>query len=150
MYSVVKIGGHDVPMEANASTPIRYKQLFHRNLLPVFRGTVEEDTVEEMLPELAFIMAMSAAGEDMNKLSYDRYIAWLEQFGALDFFDEEVVTAIRDVYIGNLMTDSEVKKIKTDRKRNDDRFVHVEVLSDRAQNVRSGAAQLRRCDRHDG
>lgn len=110
MYSVVKIGGHEVPMESNAATPIRYKQLFHRNLLPVFRGTVEEDTAEEMLMELAFIMAMSAAGEDMNKLSYDKYIAWLECFGALDFFDEEVVAAIRDVYIGNLVTDSEVKK----------------------------------------
>lgn len=110
MYSVVKIGGHDVPMEANAATPIRYKQLFRRNILPIFRGTVEEDTAEEMLPELAFVMAMSAAGEDMNKLNYDRYITWLEQFGALDFFAEETVTAIRDVYTGNLITDSEVKK----------------------------------------
>ncbi len=110
MYKVVRIGQHEIPMQANAATPIRYKQVFHRNIMSVFLGTVEEEAAEEMLCELAYIMAMSAAGEDMTKLTYDGFVEWLEQFDALDFFVEPAVSAIRDVYIGNMIGESDVKK----------------------------------------
>lgn len=110
MYGIVKIGAYDIPLEANASTPIRYKQLFHRNLLPFFMGQTSEEENGEMLPEMAYVMAMSAAREDMNRLTYDGYISWLEKFDALDFYDSTTVTKIRDIYMGNAIGESEVKK----------------------------------------
>lgn len=110
-YGIVKIGAVDVPMRANAATPIRYKQTFHKNIMPLFTGTLPEEEAEESLVELAYIMACSAApaGGALN-YTYDGFVAWLEGFDALDFFVDETVTAIRNVYAGNLVTGSEVKK----------------------------------------
>lgn len=111
-YAVVRIGGTDVPMRANAATPIRYKQVFHKNIMPLFTGTIPEDEAEEMLMELAYVMACSAAAPAPEPLNYtyEGFVLWLEGFDALDFFVEETVTAIRNVYAGNLVTASELKK----------------------------------------
>lgn len=111
-YAVVRIGEQDVPMRANAMTPIRYKQVFHKNIMPLLSGDIPEDEAEEMLVELAYVMACSAAAPAPDPLNYtyEGFILWLEGFDALDFYVGDTVTAIRNVYAGNLITGSELKK----------------------------------------
>lgn len=110
MYKVIDVGGKDVPMLANAATPIRYRQLFHRNVMTFFSGKGEEEDAVDFVGELAYIMASSAAGKDMNTLSYDGYIEWLEQFEALAFADSATVEAIVNLYRANDDTQADVKK----------------------------------------
>ena len=107
-YAVIRIGGKDVPMMSNAATPIRYRQVFRRNLNAFFLGKMPEEDSADIPGELAYIMAKSASGADMNKLSYDDYISWLTGYEALDF--AAATKQILDVYQNNLETDSEVKK----------------------------------------
>lgn len=107
-FGIVKIGNKEIPMASNAATPIRYRQVFHKNLNSFFLGKMPEEESSEMVGELAYIMAKSGAGADMNKLSLDDYMEWLTGFGALDF--DAAVKDIIGLYQGNLVTDSEVKK----------------------------------------
>ncbi len=113
MYRVIKVGDKEVPMKANAATPIRYRQVFGKNLLPYFMGKATDEDVAEMLGELSYIMAKSAEGADMMKLSLDGYVEWLEGFAPLDFVDEKTVTAIIGLYQGN--EDSHVELRPTER-----------------------------------
>ena len=41
----------------------------------------------EAVTELAFVMAKQAEKADMNKLNYDMFIDWLEDFGPMAFVD---------------------------------------------------------------
>jgi hypothetical protein len=107
-YAVIRIGAKDVPMMSNAATPIRYRQVFRKNLNSFFLGKMPEEESADLPGELAYIMAKSASGADMNKLSYDDYVDWLCGFEALDF--SAAVTPILNVYQNNLESSSEVKK----------------------------------------
>lgn len=110
MYGVIKIGGKNIPMKANAATPVRYRQVFGKNLLPYFMGKASDEDAAEMVGELAYIMAQSAAGADMTKLSVDGYVEWLEEFDALDFVDGDTVAALIALYQGNETSLTELKK----------------------------------------
>jgi hypothetical protein len=46
----------------------------------------------------------------MGKLSYEDYIEWLEGFEALAFTNQETASTLIDIYQGNQIADSEVKK----------------------------------------
>lgn len=107
-YGIVKVGNVEIPMMSNAATPIRYRQVFHKNLNSFFLGKMPEEESSEMIGELAYIMAKAGAGADMSRLSYEDYLEWLTAFGALDF--DTAVTDIINAYQGNLISDSEVKK----------------------------------------
>ncbi len=109
-YGIIKIGEREVPMRATAATPIRYRQVFHKNLLPYFLGKADEDAMVEMVGELAYIMAKSAEGEDMTKLSEAGYVEWLEGFDALDLINVENATKIINFYQGSSETHETVKK----------------------------------------
>ena len=50
-YGIIKIGEREVPMRATAATPIRYRQVFHKNLLPYFLGKADEEAMVEMVGE---------------------------------------------------------------------------------------------------
>lgn len=110
MIGTVKIGDHDVAMSANAATAIRYQQAFGGNLLQHFMGNDSAEDSALVVQELAYIMARSAEGADMNKLSRDDYISWLEQFEPLDFVNGDTTTEIINIYLANTKTDSKVKK----------------------------------------
>lgn len=110
MFKVIKVGNKEVPMNANAATPIRYRQVFKKNLLPYFMGKATDEDAAEMVGELAYIMAASAANEDMDRLSFEGYVKWLEGFAPLDFVDNTTVTAIIDLYQGNEEGYAELKK----------------------------------------
>lgn len=110
MYREIKVGKRTVPMLANGATPIRYRMTFKKDLINEFQKTegnnysIATDTVSE----LAFIMAKAAEKADMNKLNFEGYIEWLEQFEPFDL--TEALEEIVDLYIGNIETSSEVKK----------------------------------------
>lgn len=110
MYKEIKVGDKQVPMLANAATPIRYKQVFGKNLLKYFMGTAQNEEAAEMTGELAYILAKAGEGADMNKLGIDDYIEWLEQFDAAAFIDPEVVGPIMDLYYGNVASSANAKK----------------------------------------
>lgn len=113
MYGEIKVGGINVPMIANAATPLRYKQLFEKDLLTEFRGVEKNEAkAVESIPELAFIMAMTAKSkdgkQDLSKLNLNLYMEWLEQFDPMDLpmASEQIV----NLYLGNTVTSSEPKK----------------------------------------
>ena len=109
MYREIKVGKGTVPMLANGATPIRYRMIFKKDLLNEFQKTegnnysVATDTVSE----LAFILAKAAEKADMNKLNFETYIEWLEQFEPFDL--TEALEDIVDMYVGNIETSSENK-----------------------------------------
>lgn len=109
-YGIIKIGEREVPMRATAATPIRYRQVFHKNLLPYFLGKADEEAMVEMVGELAYIMAKSAEGEDMTKLSEAGYVEWLEGFDSMDLMGVENATKIINFYQGASETHETVKK----------------------------------------
>lgn len=106
MYKVIKIDDRDIPMEANAATCIRYRLLFHKNLDDLWTG--ENENKSECCAELAYIMAMSAAHEDMNTLSYDSFLEWLAGFSGLAFLN--AFPDIYNIYAGNAETEVDAKK----------------------------------------
>lgn len=110
MYGTVKLGEKEVPMIANAATPIRFRQVFGKNLLKYFMGDESQEEIAAMSGELAYIMAKAGEGADMNKLNIDDYISWLEQFDAMVFLDPTAVSEVMNLYQGNTGGDAKAKK----------------------------------------
>lgn len=88
MYKKLEIDGKEIELVANAATPFRFKQIFKKDLLSIL-GNEDKAQNEgvEAVTELAFIMAKQAEKADMNKLNYDMFIDWLEDFGPMAFVD---------------------------------------------------------------
>ena len=96
-----------VPMLANAATPIRFKQLFKKDILS---GLVDKDGNydTEVISKLAYLMSQQAAKVDINTLNFDKYVEWLEDFDSMAFVDN--VDQILDVYIRSKENTSKAKK----------------------------------------
>lgn len=121
MFKNIEIGGITVPMLANGATPIRYRQVFHKDIITEFQQAQDDySKVVNSMPELAFIMAMQAqnkeVGGDLNLLNEDRYMKWMEQFDPMDLpmASEQII----NLYLGNNATSSEPKK-KVKEKQNE-------------------------------
>lgn len=113
MEKVIKIGIKDVALQANAATPIRYRNLFKKDLLTLIQqGTtgnvVDLSVASEVAPELAFIMAKSAEGSEMDKLTETTFMKWLEDFGPMDFVN--ALEQIFSIYFGDTESLVEPKK----------------------------------------
>ena len=112
MRKTVKVGDMVVEFCANGATPLRYKQIFHKDLLKFFDNAskegVDDAFATETVMELSFIMAMQAKGGDLSKLTEEEYYEWLSQCEANDI--PQNASDIIDVYMGNTKTDSELKK----------------------------------------
>lgn len=108
MYGVVKIGGKEVPLLANAATSIRYKQVFGKNILTYFNGNAKPEDIAEVVQELAYIMARGAEKADMNMLNIDDYIDWASQFDGFDLL--RASDKILEIYQGNEASKSSSKK----------------------------------------
>lgn len=120
MEKVIKIGTVDVTMTANAATPIRFRNIFGKDLLTLISegtsaGGVDMKVASEVAPELAFIMAKSAEGADMTKLNESKMLEWLEQFGPMDVVN--ATEAIFNVYFGDSVTEVESKKNDKDQQK---------------------------------
>ena len=121
MFKKVKIGGITVPMLANGATPIRYKHIFHKDIIAEFQEAQNDySKATTSMPELAFVMAKQAEAKDgkvdLNLIDEDMYVEWLEQFDPMDLplASDQIV----DLYMGNNATTSEAKK-KTSEKQNE-------------------------------
>lgn len=113
MVKVITIGTKEVQVEANASTPIRYRNIFKKDLLTQISEGTSKDGVDmkvasEVSPELAFIMAKSAEKADMTKLTEESWLKWLEQFGPMDVIN--ATEQIFNVFFGDAETAVESKK----------------------------------------
>lgn len=113
MYKEIQIGERTIGLKATASTTYRFKQVFKRDILKVMMDTSGAQQAEEDdVMRLAYIMAMSARGEDMSKLNEDSYIGWLDQFDPMDLFIAQ--EDILEVFQGNRKTEETQKKTTTD------------------------------------
>ncbi len=108
-YGVVKIGGVDVPMAANAATPIRYNQIFHDGYYKtVTDGTITTEQRIEFFEKVGFVMAKQAEKADMSKIREEDFFIWLEGFEVNDLIN--AVDDIADVYQGNQARESAPKE----------------------------------------
>ena len=104
MYKKIEIDGKEIEVVANAATPFRFKQIFHKDLLRILGNEekVEEEGVET-ITQLAFVMAKQAEKADMTKLSEAELIDWLEDFSPLAFINaaEEIMNAYMESTVGS-------------------------------------------------
>ena len=94
MFKKITIDGKEIEFAANAATPFRFKQVFGKDLFAILGNEQKAETEGvEAVTELAFIMAKQAEKTDMNKLNYDEFIQWLEDFGPMAFVEnaEEIL-----------------------------------------------------------
>ena len=99
MIKTLTIDGREIQFTANAATPFRYKQIFHRDLFQIL-GNEEKAETEgvEAVTQLAYVMAKNAEGADMNKLNDNDFIAWLEGFSPMAFINaaEDILAVYMD------------------------------------------------------
>ena len=111
MQKTVKIGEKEVEMRATAATAIRYRNVFHGDIMTELMEMNPEKIdakVIEKIQQLGFIMAKTAEGANMSALTQDDYLEWLDQFDGMD-----LMTASKDIvtiYIGGKVSSSELKK----------------------------------------
>ena len=95
MFKTLNIDGKEIEFAANAATPFRYRQVFHKDLLSIL-GNEEKAQTEgvEAVTELAYIMAKQAEKTDMTKLNENGFLEWLEDFGSMAFVNaaEEILS----------------------------------------------------------
>ena len=105
MFKTLNIDGREVEFSANAATPFRYRQVFHKDLLSIL-GNEEKAQNEgvEAVTELAFIMAKQAEKADMGKLNEDVFFEWLEGFGSMAFVNN--AEDILNIYMESTETTS--------------------------------------------
>ena len=103
MFKKITIDGKELEFAANAATPFRFKQVFGKDLFAILGTETKAETEGvEAVTELAFIMAKPAEKADMNKLNYDEFILWLEDFGPMAFVEnaEEILNIYMDSTTG--------------------------------------------------
>jgi hypothetical protein len=105
MFKTLNIDGKEVEFSANAATPFRYRQIFHKDLLSIL-GNEEKAQNEgvEAVTELAFIMAKQAEKADMGKLNEEVFFEWLEGFGSMAFVNN--AEGILNIYMESTETTS--------------------------------------------
>ena len=105
MFKTLNIDGKEIEFSANAATPYRYRQVFHKDLLSIL-GNEEKAQNEgvEAVTELAFIMAKQAEKADMGKLNVEVFFEWLEGFGSMAFVNN--AEDILNIYMESTETTS--------------------------------------------
>lgn len=107
MYEIITLGAKDVPMTANAATPVYFKEIFQEDLLTKFGGA-DEDPV--WMARLAFVMAMQGSGAEMDKVNGKKFIEWLEGFDPLDIYSVEASNKVVELFSKQQKTTAEAKK----------------------------------------
>ncbi len=118
MYAEIKLNTAKgdvvtVPMLATASTPIRFKMMYGKDLMSgILTTNINGDgfdmSVVEIVSQLAFLMSMQAAKADITTLDVNKYIAWLDDFDSNAFIDN--ANEILSVYIKSRNNTSKAKK----------------------------------------
>lgn len=130
MYKEILIGKktpRKLALLANGATPLFYKQTFNRDLLQYLTEDGSKDGSEDgsedgsleiasdKIPELAYIMARQAEKADMQKLSFEDYMQWLEGFEPLDITMN--AAAIANVYISDSIPSVTPKKKESEKQK---------------------------------
>lgn len=122
MYKEISIGKktpRKLALLSNGATPLFYKQIFNRDLLQYLtEDGSDEGNMEiasDKIPELAYIMAKQAEKADMQKLSFEDYMQWLEGFEALDITMN--AAAIANVYISDSIPSVTPKKKGSEKQK---------------------------------
>lgn len=108
MTADIKIGSDTVKLCGNAATAIRYKQLFHRDLLMQFKGMDIDNFEADIVKELAFVMVQQAQGTDFKQVSFDDYVEWLARYEEQELL--QAAASIINVWIQNTATAVQPKK----------------------------------------
>lgn len=85
----------EVGFMATASTPIRYRQVFHRDFFLAMDNVSKDLTC---LSEIAYIMVMQAEGNDTSKCTEEDFYAWLDQFETMELIpkhEPEIIDTLR-------------------------------------------------------
>jgi len=112
MYAEIKLTTSDgdertVPMLATASTPIRYKMLYGKDLMTSIidqNGDFDLDVISKV----AYLMANQAAKVDMRTLDQDKYLEWLDTWDSMTFIDKS--QEIFEIYLRSAENSSKAKK----------------------------------------
>ena len=107
-------GGRPLELAANAATPYRFKQIFKKDLFQLFtsaaiKGEESGTDVADSIPELAYVMNMQAQKADMNALSFDDFMDWLEGFGPMDLI--YAGESIMNFYLQSTTSSVQPKKV---------------------------------------
>lgn len=108
MTKEIMIGEKAVTLKATAATPIRYKGLFHSDLLADLNGINQVGENIDVISQLAYTMAVQGVGSDFSTASIDTYYSWLDQFEATDIV--MAAAEIMDIYNQNAAVTSIPKK----------------------------------------
>lgn len=108
MTGAIQIGTNTIKLCGNAATAIRYKQVFHRDLLMSFKSMSPEDFDADIIKELAFIMMQQAAGADFKAVTFDDFVDWLEKFEETDLLNK--ASDIIGLWMSNTQTMAKAKK----------------------------------------
>ncbi len=89
MVKTIKIGGGEAILAANAATPYRFKQVFGEDLFKIFGATTQrsdEENIElaDTVMKMAYIMMRQGENADMNRLSEEDFMKWLEGYAPMD------------------------------------------------------------------
>lgn len=100
MKGKVKIGNQSVEMVANAATPVLFKEVFHEDYFQAaeeFSRSPSNGEVVDIYSKIGFIAAHQAKKDfEVQSLTFEDYLRWLEQFEAYDMLD--AVDAIAGLY----------------------------------------------------
>lgn len=102
--STLKVGDKEVELACSASTPLKYKRMYGKDLLQEMSNMSETQDVTE-LSKLAYVMAKQA-----NPNIEDNIDDWLDNFNLLDFYNANVIENILDLWGKNVKQLSKPKK----------------------------------------
>ncbi len=116
MYKEIKLytqdGEKTFGFLATGSTAIRYRQVFHQDLMVLLNKLQKIDETDDVdtgiVDKLAFIMNAQAEKKDMNTLSSDDFINWVDQFDGAELFKN--MDKIVGLYLGNKFSGASPKK----------------------------------------
>lgn len=108
MIKEIMIGDTAVALKASAATPIRYKSLFHSDLLAELNKINQSAENIDVISQLAYVMALQGVGSDFTVASEETFYSWLDQFEATDII--MAAAEIMDIYNKNAQVTSIPKK----------------------------------------
>ncbi len=103
----------EVSFLSTGTTAIRYKQIFHKDLMPSITKLLKNEDLNPdadliVGQELAFVMNKQAEGRDMNHVTYEEYLTWIDEYDSASLF-QNIADFIK-IYTGSRESTSEPKK----------------------------------------
>lgn len=103
----------EVNFLSTGTTAYRYKQIFHKDLMPSITKLIHG---EELNPdgdliisqELAFVMNKQAEKRDMNTVTYEEYLNWIDEYDSASLFAN--IADFIKIYTGSKDSTSKPKK----------------------------------------